>query len=61
MPTTGSAAAGQVLADRVLLITGANGGLGEALARACATAGAQVVLLGRRVRNLASIIAGAPC
>ncbi|HPA02497.1 MAG TPA: SDR family NAD(P)-dependent oxidoreductase [Chiayiivirga sp.] len=55
MPTTGSAAAGQVLADRVLLITGANGGLGEALARACATAGAQVVLLGRRVPRLARL------
>ncbi|MBS7456668.1 SDR family NAD(P)-dependent oxidoreductase [Coralloluteibacterium stylophorae] len=41
-----------VLADRVVLVTGANGGLGEAAARACAQAGATVVLLGRRVPRL---------
>ncbi|MFC4727891.1 SDR family NAD(P)-dependent oxidoreductase [Coralloluteibacterium thermophilus] len=41
-----------VLAGRVVLITGANGGLGEAAARACAAAGATVVLVGRRVPKL---------
>ncbi len=40
------------LADRVILITGANGALGDAAARACAAAGASVVLLGRRVPKL---------
>jgi len=40
------------LTERVILITGANGGLGEAAARACAAAGACVVLLGRRVPKL---------
>jgi len=40
------------LADRVVLITGANGALGDAAARACAAAGATVVLLGRRVPKL---------
>jgi NAD(P)-dependent dehydrogenase (short-subunit alcohol dehydrogenase family) len=41
-----------VLAERVILITGANGALGDAAARACAAAGATVVLLGRRVPKL---------
>jgi NAD(P)-dependent dehydrogenase (short-subunit alcohol dehydrogenase family) len=40
------------LADRVVLVTGANGGLGAATARACAAAGATVVLLGNRARML---------
>lgn len=40
------------LAGRVILINGAHGGLGEAAARACAAAGASVVLLGRRVPKL---------
>lgn len=40
------------LADRVVLVTGANGALGEAASRACAQAGARVVLLGRRVPKL---------
>lgn len=40
------------LAGRVVLVTGANGALGEAAARACALAGATVVLLGRRVPRL---------
>lgn len=40
------------LADRVILVTGANGALGEATCRACARAGATVVLLGRRVPRL---------
>jgi len=40
------------LAERVILITGANGALGDAAARASAAAGATVVLLGRRVPKL---------
>lgn len=40
------------LAGRVILITGAYGGLGEAAAKACAQAGATVVLLGRKVPKL---------
>lgn len=45
-------AAGDALADRVILVTGAYGGLGEAAAKACAQAGATVVLLGRKVPKL---------
>ena len=37
---------------RVVLVAGAHGGLGSAAARACAVAGATVVLLGRRVPKL---------
>ena len=40
------------LADRTVLVVGAHGGFGEAMARACARAGAQVVLLGRRIPRL---------
>lgn len=40
------------LSERVILITGANGALGDAAARSCAAAGATVVLLGRRVPKL---------
>lgn len=40
------------LAGRVILVTGAYGGLGEAAAKACAQAGATVVLLGRKVPKL---------
>jgi NAD(P)-dependent dehydrogenase (short-subunit alcohol dehydrogenase family) len=40
------------LAGRVVLVTGAAGGLGDATARACAQAGATVVLLGRKVPKL---------
>jgi NAD(P)-dependent dehydrogenase (short-subunit alcohol dehydrogenase family) len=40
------------LAGRVVLVTGAAGGLGDASARACAQAGATVVLLGRKVPKL---------
>lgn len=40
------------LQDRVVLVTGAHGGLGSAAAQACARAGATVVLLGRRVPKL---------
>lgn len=45
-------AATNALADRIILVTGAYGGLGEAAAKACAQAGATVVLLGRKVPKL---------
>jgi NAD(P)-dependent dehydrogenase (short-subunit alcohol dehydrogenase family) len=51
-----AAAAGAVesraLEGRVVLVVGAHGGLGEAASRACARAGARLVLLGRRVPKL---------
>jgi len=47
-----AAPAAGVLAGRVILVTGAYGGLGEAAARACAQAGATLVLLGRKVPKL---------
>lgn len=40
------------LKDRVILVTGAHGGLGGAASVACARAGATVVLLGRKVPKL---------
>ena len=40
------------LAGRVILVAGANGGLGQAASLACAQAGARLVLLGRRVPKL---------
>ncbi|MEO5699415.1 MAG: SDR family NAD(P)-dependent oxidoreductase [Casimicrobiaceae bacterium] len=43
------------LCDRVVMVTGATGGLGEALARACAAAGATVVLHGRVVPKLEAL------
>lgn len=43
------------LAGRVIVITGATGGLGAPLARACAAAGATVVLHGRVVRKLEAL------
>jgi NAD(P)-dependent dehydrogenase (short-subunit alcohol dehydrogenase family) len=54
-----------VLADRVVLVTGAGGGLGSALSLACAGLGARVVLCGRRVAPLehvydAIVAAGGP-
>ena len=52
-----------VLAGRVVLVTGAHGGLGAAAAQACARAGATVVLLGRKVPKLNRVydaIAGDP-
>jgi NAD(P)-dependent dehydrogenase (short-subunit alcohol dehydrogenase family) len=43
---------GNALKDRVVLITGATGGLGAVAARAAAKAGATVVLLGRTIPKL---------
>jgi NAD(P)-dependent dehydrogenase (short-subunit alcohol dehydrogenase family) len=51
-PTAPAAVGSLALADRVILVTGAYGGLGEAAAKACAQAGATVVLLGRKVPKL---------
>lgn len=44
--------AARALESRVVLISGAHGGLGAAAARACAQAGATVVLLGRKIPKL---------
>lgn len=44
-----------LLAGRVILITGAGGGIGAAVARATAAAGAECVLLGRRESTLAPV------
>lgn len=41
-----------LLASRVVLVSGAHGGLGQAASLACARAGATVVLLGRKVAQL---------
>jgi NAD(P)-dependent dehydrogenase (short-subunit alcohol dehydrogenase family) len=48
-------AAPGALAGRVVIVTGAAGGLGQAAARACAQAGATVVLLGRKVPKLSRV------
>ena len=52
MSSTDTPASEPVLKDRVVLITGAHGGLGAAASVACARAGATVVLLGRKVPKL---------
>jgi len=44
-----------LLAGRAILMTGAGGGLGSVLAKACAALGAQVVLSGRNVRKLETV------
>lgn len=54
-PAPIAAPAAGSLINRVVLVTGATGGLGRATALAAARAGASVVLLGRRVRALESV------
>ena len=44
-----------LLAGRNILITGAGDGIGAALAKACAAAGATVILLGRTERKLVAV------
>jgi NAD(P)-dependent dehydrogenase (short-subunit alcohol dehydrogenase family) len=44
-----------LLAGRVILITGAGGGLGGAVARAAAAAGAELILSGRDQKRLATV------
>jgi len=51
----GTAAAADSLRGRVVLVTGATGGLGRTASLAAAAAGATVVLLGRRVRALEAV------
>jgi NAD(P)-dependent dehydrogenase (short-subunit alcohol dehydrogenase family) len=56
MPLPSSDTAPQVdLADRVVMVTGASGGLGRAITLACAKQGATLVLHGRVVRKLEAI------
>ncbi len=43
------------LRDRIVVITGATGGLGTALSRACTSAGATVVLIGKSVEKLEAL------
>ena len=45
------------LQDRVVLITGASSGLGEAMARSCARDGARVALAARREERLRALAA----
>ncbi|MCG8276158.1 SDR family NAD(P)-dependent oxidoreductase [Stenotrophomonas sp. NLF4-10] len=51
-PTMQDAPPAGALDGRVVLVTGAAGGLGAAATRACAAAGATVVLLGRKIAKL---------
>jgi NAD(P)-dependent dehydrogenase (short-subunit alcohol dehydrogenase family) len=45
----------QLLADRIILVTGASGSIGGALAQACARLGARVILSGRSVGKLEKV------
>ena len=52
---TAADAQARSLDQRVVLVTGASGGLGSVAARACAQAGATVVLLGRKLPKLTRV------
>ena len=47
-----------ILRDKVVLLTGATGGIGGALARALAAQGARLILSGRRAEQLAAVASG---
>jgi NAD(P)-dependent dehydrogenase (short-subunit alcohol dehydrogenase family) len=49
-----------VLKDKVIVITGASRGIGEAIARACIEAGAKVVLASRKQTDLDNVAASLP-
>lgn len=51
-PVANASAGVRALAGRVVLVTGAHGGLGSVASSGCARAGATVVLLGRKVPKL---------
>ncbi len=52
---SGYVAAADLLAERVILVTGAGDGIGKAVSLACAAHGATVILLGRTVHKLESV------
>jgi NAD(P)-dependent dehydrogenase (short-subunit alcohol dehydrogenase family) len=49
-----------MLKDKVIVITGASRGIGEAIARACLEGGARVVLASRKQAELDSVVASLP-
>jgi NAD(P)-dependent dehydrogenase (short-subunit alcohol dehydrogenase family) len=49
-----------MLNDKVIVITGASRGIGEAIARACVTAGARVALASRKQADLDRVVASLP-
>ena len=49
-----------MLKDKVIVVTGASRGIGEAIARACIAAGAKVVLASRKQADLDKVVAELP-